>query len=184
MDSSKLSKKHIMSLCFLVMGQQMVSEITFPFIPFMVQSFNITTSNKIGYYAGFVTSAFGLAQIISSVIFGILSDRYGRKIFLLLGALGNVITMPLFGLSKTYYEALCFRALCGLASANSSVIRAVIGDITNDKTAPLAWSYWGMSAALGRMGRNHKVFFSYFFRCDGAWWNSSRTSDTISIFIW
>jgi MFS family permease len=167
----------IMIVVFIVvMSEQITSEVTFPFVPFMVQDFNICPPEQIGYYAGAIASAFGLAQIISrlilrkltiSLIYGKLSDRFGRKWLLIIGAIGNTLTMPLFGLSRHLWEALAFRSIIGLvngklfisssSTGNSALIRAVIGDITDESTAAKAWSYWGLAFALGRMGKKNLI---------------------------
>ena len=87
----------------------------FPYIYYMIESFNITSdSNQIAIYAGMVTSSFALAEFSSSVIWGRISDRVGRKPVLLGGLAGTAISMLVFGFAKSLPVILIGRALGGL----------------------------------------------------------------------
>jgi MFS family permease len=86
----------------------------FPYIYYMIESFKITTdSNQIALYAGMVTSSFALAEFSTSVLWGRLSDRIGRKPVLLGGLAGTAISMIIFGFSTSLPMALVGRALGG-----------------------------------------------------------------------
>jgi MFS family permease len=87
----------------------------FPYIYFMVKSFNITDdSRQIAVYAGMVTSAFAFAEFSASVFWGRLSDRIGRKPILLTGLAGTGISILAFGFATNLPVALIARALGGL----------------------------------------------------------------------
>ena len=87
----------------------------FPYIYYMIESFKITSdSNQIAIYAGMVTSSFALAEFSSSVIWGRISDRVGRKPVLLGGLAGTAISMIVFGFAKSLPVVLIGRALGGL----------------------------------------------------------------------
>ena len=88
----------------------------FPYIYFMVKSFNITDEEpKIAMYAGMVTSAFALSEFVASIMWGRLSDRVGRKPILLLGLAGTGVSMLMFGFAKSLPHGPCFaRALGGI----------------------------------------------------------------------
>jgi MFS family permease len=87
----------------------------FPYIYHMVASFEVAqTKAEISMYAGMVTSAFAFAECLSSVFWGRLSDRIGRKKVLLGGLFGTGLSMLLFGFAKSLPMALIARALGGL----------------------------------------------------------------------
>jgi MFS family permease len=87
----------------------------FPYIYFMVKSFNITDEEpKIAMYAGMVTSAFALSEFVASIMWGRLSDRVGRKPILLLGLAGTGVSMLMFGFARSLPMALFARALGGI----------------------------------------------------------------------
>ena len=86
----------------------------FPYIYYMIESFDITSdSYQIAIYAGMVTSSFAFAEFSTSVLWGRLSDRIGRKPVLLGGLAGTAVSMTIFGFSTNLPMALIGRALGG-----------------------------------------------------------------------
>lgn len=99
----------------------------------MIKDFNLTTNEKdIGFYVGFIASSFSLAQFCTSLLWGYLSDKYGRKLIILIGLMGNSITMCLFGVSHSLAWALISRATCGLLNGNIGVAKCCMGEITDE----------------------------------------------------
>ena len=87
----------------------------FPYVYFMVKSFEVASNDtQIALYAGMVTSAFTLAEFSTSMMWGRLSDRVGRKPILLFGLFGTGISMTIFGFAQNLQTALLARALGGL----------------------------------------------------------------------
>ena len=100
-----------------------------PILPFLVEKFGGS-----GVAMGMLMAIFSLMQFIFSPFWGDLSDRYGRKPLLILGTLGNGLTMIGFGLSTNLEMLYVFRALGGiLSSATLPTAMAFIGDSTNEK---------------------------------------------------
>jgi len=87
----------------------------FPYVYYMVSSFHITNDDKKNaMYAGMVTSAFAFAEFSTSLLWGKLSDRIGRKPVLLTGLAGTGLSMMVFGFAPNLATALIARALGGL----------------------------------------------------------------------
>lgn len=87
----------------------------FPYIYYMVKDFNITEDeSRISFYTGMVTSAFTFAEFSTSVMWGKLSDRIGRKPVLLTGLAGTGLSVLMFGFAANLPVALFARALGGL----------------------------------------------------------------------
>jgi len=103
----------ILGLCRIV--EPIAFTSVFPYIYYMVESFNITTDDQqISIYTGMITSAFALAEFSTGFIWGRLSDRVGRKPVLLGGMAGTGLSMLLFGFAPNYPVALLARALGGM----------------------------------------------------------------------
>ena len=80
-------------------------------------------------YAGLLIAAFALAESITGMLWGGLSDRYGRKPVLLFGCLGTIISLLLVGFSTSFWMALAGRAVGGLLNGNIGVIQTMVGEL-------------------------------------------------------
>lgn len=99
-----------------------------PILPFLVEKFGGS-----GVAMGMLMAIFSLMQFVFSPFWGDLSDRYGRKPLLLMGTLGNGLTMIGFGLATNLEMLYLFRALGGiLSSATLPTAMAFIGDSTEE----------------------------------------------------
>lgn len=87
----------------------------FPYAYDLVETFQITTDkSQISVYMGMITSAFAFAEFASSVFWGRLSDRIGRKPVLLGGLFGTGLSMVLLGFAKSFPMVLFARVIGGL----------------------------------------------------------------------
>jgi len=87
----------------------------FPYVYYMVLSFNITSdARQIAVYVGAITSAFAFAEFSSGVVWGRISDRIGRKPVLIFGLAGTALSMMVFSFAPSLPVALLGRALGGL----------------------------------------------------------------------
>ncbi|KAK1759441.1 major facilitator superfamily domain-containing protein [Echria macrotheca] len=106
----------------------------FPYIYYMVRDFNITDDEtKISFYAGMVTSAFTLAEFSTSLFWGRLSDKIGRKPVLLMGLGGTGLSVLLFGFAQTLPVALFARALGGFLNGNMAVLQTTVAELVTVK---------------------------------------------------
>lgn len=127
----------------------------FPYTYYMVQSFHITNDDKrIAFYVGMITSAFALAEAMSSSIWGRLSDKFGRKPILLSGLAGTGLSMLIFGFAQNLQTALIARALGGLLNGNIGVLQTTVAEVvTNPAHQGFAFSImptiWCIGAIIG-----------------------------------
>jgi DHA1 family multidrug resistance protein-like MFS transporter len=120
--------KNLAILFFTLVVVMLGFGMIIPILPFLVEKFSGS-----GVAMGILMAVFSLMQFLFSPLWGDLSDRYGRKPFLLLGALGNGLTMIGFGISTNLGMLYFFRALGGiLSSATLPTAMAFIGDSTEE----------------------------------------------------
>ncbi|KAJ1381486.1 MFS transporter superfamily [Sesbania bispinosa] len=75
-----VSIKNLLIMWMVVLCATLPTSSLFPFLYFMVRDFNIAeTEADISSYAGYVGSTFMLGRCLTSVLWGIVADRYGRK---------------------------------------------------------------------------------------------------------
>jgi hypothetical protein len=81
------------------------------------------------FYAGLLVSAYALAEALTSMGWGILSDRIGRKPVVLFGLVGVAISSLIFGLAKSYWVALLARFVGGALNGNVSVMQTMVAEM-------------------------------------------------------
>lgn len=102
--------------------------IIIPLLPFYVEKFGGG-----GLEMGLLMAIFSTMQFIFSPIWGSLSDRIGRKPVLILGALGNALSLGLMGFATNYWILFAARGLSGvLSSATMPTAMAFISDNTDE----------------------------------------------------
>ncbi|KAL0735945.1 hypothetical protein Bca4012_012155 [Brassica carinata] len=126
----------------------------FPFLYFMIGDFNIAKKEEdIGFYAGFVGCSFMLGRTLTSVIWGIVADRYGRKPVILIGTASVVIFNTLFGLSVNFWMAIITRFCLGSFNGLLGPIKAYAMETFRDEYQGLALSAvstaWGIGLIIG-----------------------------------
>ncbi|KAI9335269.1 major facilitator superfamily domain-containing protein [Obelidium mucronatum] len=143
-----LPLKQFFILSIVTICEPIQGTILFPFVYFMIKDFGVP-EHQIGWYVGLITSLFSLAQVLSSVPIGYLSDKIGRRPVLLLGLAGNCVSSIMFGMSKSLPAAIVSRFLLGLVNGNIGVAKSMTGEITDKTNRPLAFSLFGVCFSLG-----------------------------------
>src|SRR5512147_1002180 len=106
-----LKNRNIAILFFTLIVVMLGFGIIIPILPFLVEKFGGS-----GIAMGALMAVFSLMQFIFSPLWGGLSDRYGRKPLLIMGTLGNGLTMIGFGLASSLWMLYVFRTLGGILS--------------------------------------------------------------------
>ena len=128
------------------------------------------------FYAGLLVSAFAIAEASTAMIWGTLSDRYGRKPIILLGLTGTALSSLLLGFAKNYWVAFLARVLGGLLNGNVAVMQTMVAEmVKNPKHEPRAYSVqpfmWSLGSiagsALGGYASQPARFYPHFFSHDG-----------------
>ncbi|CAH2080668.1 unnamed protein product [Thlaspi arvense] len=120
----------------------------------MIRDFHIAEKEEdIGFYAGYVGSSFMLGRALTSVFWGVVADRYGRKPVIILGTSAVVIFNTLFGLSVNFWMAICTRFLLGSLNGLLGPIKAFAVEIFRNEYQALGLSTvstaWGIGLIIG-----------------------------------
>ncbi|KAA8571939.1 hypothetical protein EYC84_001884 [Monilinia fructicola] len=99
-------------------------------------------------------SAFALAESLTGMYWGGLSDRIGRKPVLLAGCCGTMLSMIMVGFASNIWVALLGRALGGFLNGNIGVIQTMVGEmVTKKEHEPRAYSVmpfvWSIGTIIG-----------------------------------
>lgn len=114
-----------------------------------VERFHVQQKN-VGLAVGIIVGMFGVARFFSSTIFGHLSDKWGRRTFLIIGLIVSMIGTAGFGFLDSVYLAVGIRCLEGFLSATSALCRSILVDISDSGNRALYFGYLGASYAMSR----------------------------------
>ncbi|KAK7334543.1 hypothetical protein VNO80_26302 [Phaseolus coccineus] len=158
-DQGKEMKKDVsfLNLSFIwlaVLSSTLPVASLFPFVYFMVKDFNIAeTEEDISTYAGYVGSSMMFGRALTSILWGMISDRYGRKPVIIIGIITVVIFNTLFGLSTSFWMAISMRFLLGSLNGLLGPIKAYATEICREEEQALGLSTvvaaWGVGLVIG-----------------------------------
>lgn len=98
---------------------------------------------------GLVISIFSFVQLLTTPIWGRLSDKVGRKPVLITGLFFSVIGYLMFAVADTLPLLFLARALSGLGGGNISAAQAYIADVTSVQDRAKGMGMLGAAFGLG-----------------------------------
>ncbi|XP_038710159.1 protein ZINC INDUCED FACILITATOR-LIKE 1-like isoform X2 [Tripterygium wilfordii] len=146
--------RELFSIWIVVLCTALPISSLFPFLYFMIRDFQIAKREEdIGYYAGYVGSSFMFGRALTSLFWGVVADRYGRKPVIIMGTLSVVIFNTLFGFSLNYWMAIGTRFLLGSCNGLLGPIKAYAVEIFREEHQALGISTvstsWGIGLIIG-----------------------------------
>jgi DHA1 family multidrug resistance protein-like MFS transporter len=141
----------ILSSLFVVMLGYGILLPTLPYYTERLALKDNLDADLINFHIGFLTSIYPLFQLLFVVIWGKLSDKYGRKPIIIVGLVGFVIMQLLTGLATSLTMLYVARIFGGVfTSSVIPVSNAYLSDITSEKrrTKIMAWSGVAISSGL------------------------------------
>ncbi|KAF4374391.1 hypothetical protein G4B88_026278 [Cannabis sativa] len=98
-------------------------------------------------------SAFMFGRFLTSIFWGMIADRYGRKPAMIFSTIAVIIFNTLFGLSTKFWMAVSTRFLLGSLCGTLGPLRAYVLEICNTKNQALGMSIistaWGIGLLIG-----------------------------------
>ncbi|MGQ7278895.1 MFS transporter [Brevibacillus thermoruber] len=119
-------KKKYLALLFLVAFLTMLGfGIIIPILPYFAE--NVGASSL---QIGILFASYNIMQLLFAPIWGMLSDRIGRKPLIAFGLFGFSVTFILFGLAESYAAMLAYRIIGGIVSAAAMpTVTAMVADL-------------------------------------------------------
>ena len=97
-----------------------------PFLPFYIQELGIKDLHQVAIWAGVLGTAPALGLIISAPIWGMLADRFGRKIMVERAMFAGGILLILMGLVKNVQQLFWLRIIQGLSTGTITAAIALV----------------------------------------------------------
>ena len=129
--------------------------VLLPVLPYYTERLalksGVVADEDINYHIGILTSIYPFFQLLFAVVWGKLSDRFGRKVLIVMGLAGFVVMQILTGLATSLTMLYVARILGGIfSSAVIPASNAYLSDLTNSsqRRKILAWSGVAVSAGV------------------------------------
>ncbi|MDE2837133.1 MAG: MFS transporter [Chloroflexota bacterium] len=119
-------KTNLAALWFAQVGTTLGFSFTFPFYPLFFEELGGLTTERAAFWAGLSGWAFGLGMGLSSPIWGVLGDRFGRKLNVLRALFLGGIFLTLSGFSQTPLQLMASRFVIGATSGVVPTIMALV----------------------------------------------------------
>ncbi|GAM22135.1 hypothetical protein SAMD00019534_053100 [Acytostelium subglobosum LB1] len=121
-----------------------------PFLPKLLMEKWHFSESDVGWVSGILIGCYSLARFFSAFVIGHLSDKYGRKPFLVLSLLSTTIGTAIFAFMPNVYLAMLVRFVEGLVSNTTALSQATLADMIDKRNRATIFAYLGAIFALSR----------------------------------
>lgn len=122
--------------------------VVLPVLPFWLE--RLPGSPSIPWHTGLLSGVYMLALFMFAPLWGRASDRLGRRPVILLGLGGLVVTLVLFGLTRSLWLGYLARTLGGVfASAVLPVTLAYVADTSDGERRARRFAWMSAASLLG-----------------------------------
>jgi len=104
--------------------------VTLPFLPYYVQELGITGVDQIAFWAALVSTAQGTTMALVAPVWGLLADRYGRKIMVVRAMFGGAAVIGAMGFAQNVYQLLVLRAIQGTLTGTVPAAMTLVASST------------------------------------------------------
>jgi DHA1 family multidrug resistance protein-like MFS transporter len=109
---------------------QAVSELAFsfalPFLPLYIQELGVPDVSQAGLWAGVMAGAFAIMMGTMGPVWGMVADRYGRKLMIQRALFGGCLFIGAMGLVQTPVQLLVLRMLQGSVTGVVAAMAVVV----------------------------------------------------------
>ncbi|KAG5466862.1 hypothetical protein LSCM1_01039 [Leishmania martiniquensis] len=144
-----LPMNQLFPMTFVLLNESICSTMLLPFVGLLVAHLKGVSVNEAGYNSGMLIGVFMLGQVVSSRMWGWMSDKYGRRFPLISGLFTSGLMMLGFGLSTSVWMCAVFRFMHGLFNGNVMVAKTMMADITDKTNAAKGFAFVSLCYGIG-----------------------------------
>jgi multidrug resistance protein len=137
--------KRLSVLMLVAFVDMMGLMIIWPLLPLYAQNLGASATT-----VGLLAASFPVAQLVSSPVWGYVSDRYGRRPALLVGLGASAIAYIVFGFAHAVWLLFASRFVQGLGGGTTGVVQAYVADtmLPRERAKALGWLSAATSAGV------------------------------------
>lgn len=118
--------------------------IVLPLLPYYAESFGASP-----FVVTLLVASFSAMQFVAVPLWGRISDRHGRRPFIVLGLFASAVSYLLFGLAQSLTVLFISRIAAGAAGGTISVAQAYVADATGPQDRAHGMGMLGAASGLG-----------------------------------
>ncbi|NMM62845.1 multidrug efflux MFS transporter [Clostridium sp. P21] len=139
---------------YTVWFSQILSIMSFnfgmPFLPFYIQQLGITSPNDVKLYSGILNAAPAVTMAVMSPIWGIISDKYGRKLMLIRAMLFASFIIAGTGMVVNVNQLIILRLLQGIFTGTVTAAIVLVAANTPKSRLSFALGFLSSSTFIGQ----------------------------------
>ena len=120
-----------------------------PFLPFFIGDLGVTGGGEQAFWAGMVLSAAGLTFALSAPLWGILADRYGRKLMVCRAMFGGALVLLLMSFVQTVGQLMVCRLIQGALTGTVAASVALVASVVPQKRSGFALGMMQTAVFIG-----------------------------------
>lgn len=112
------------------LGANAAFSFVMPFIPFYTRELGVTQEKYVALWAGLLVTGTGVIQAIFAPLWGLVADRYGRKLMVQRAMFGGAVVCSLMGLVTNVHQLFALRLLQGALTGTVTAAIALVSSAT------------------------------------------------------
>ena len=138
---------------YLIWCTQILSMMGFgfvlPFIPFYIQELGVTDPAELKAWTGAISSAPGILMGVMAPVWGLIADRFGRKLMLLRAMFSGFVIMGAIGLARNVEIVFALRTVQGMFTGTIAAAAALVASGTPKDRLSYALGLLASSTFIG-----------------------------------
>jgi len=103
--------------------------LVLPFMPFYIRDLGVEGEGNVARWGGILQAASSITFVVFSPIWGLLADKYGRKMMVMRSMFGGTIVLALMGFSRNVTDLLICRLLQGALTGTIAASVALVASV-------------------------------------------------------
>ncbi len=120
-----------------------------PFMPFYIQEMGVTDPATLKLYTGILSAAPAITMAVMAPIWGMLSDRYGRKLMIQRAMLAAVFVIGLMGMATHVWQLVILRLVQGMFTGTITASSTFVAANTPNNRLSYALGFLSSSTFIG-----------------------------------
>ncbi len=123
--------------------------LVLPFLPYYIQELGITSQEELHSWVGLISAAPSLLMGLMAPVWGILSDKLGRKLMMLRAMAGGAIILALIGMARNVQTVFILRLAQGLFTGTITASATLVASGTPRQRLSFALGFLSSSTFIG-----------------------------------